>query len=57
MRQIQNQQIRKLGRTGRGASVYLTLPIAIVRALKWKENQKVVVKKHGRSIIIKDWKK
>lgn len=57
MRKIQNQHIRKLGRTGRGASVYLTLPIEIVRQLKWKENQKVIVKKKGQSILIKDWRK
>ena len=48
--------IRKLTRIGRG-SVGLTLPIELVRELKWKERQKVVVKKSGSKIIIEDWKK
>jgi bifunctional DNA-binding transcriptional regulator/antitoxin component of YhaV-PrlF toxin-antitoxin module len=35
---------------------YVTLPVELVRALKWQERQKVVVKKFGRDkIIIKDW--
>lgn len=38
-------------------SVGLTLPIEIIRALGWKEKQKVVVKKTGSKIVIRDWKK
>lgn len=48
--------IRKLTRIGK-QSIGLTLPIEIVRQLKWKERQKVVVKKEGSKVIIKDWKK
>jgi hypothetical protein len=36
---------------------YVTLPIEIVRALKWRERQKVTFKKSGKNIIISDWKK
>lgn len=54
-RKLENKNVRKLARIG-DKSVGLTLPIDIVRELKWKVKQKVVVKKRGKSIIIKDWK-
>ena len=55
-RKLENKNIRKLTRIG-NKSIGLTLPIDIARALKWRVKQKVVVKKRGKSIIIKDWKK
>jgi len=42
---------------GGGRSMGLTLPIEMVKKLKWKERQKVVVKLFGKKIIIEDWKK
>ena len=48
--------IRKLTKIGK-KSIGLTLPIEIVRELKWKEKQKVVVKLERKKIIISDWKK
>jgi len=36
---------------------YVSLPINLVRELNWRERQKVVVKKRGKSLIIKDWEK
>jgi len=53
---MEKQNIRKLGKTGKGASVYLTLPIEIIRQLKWRDGQKVVVAKRGQGILISDWK-
>lgn len=53
---LKNQNIRKLTRTG-GGSLSVTLPVLLVEQLGWKEKQKVVVKKKGRHLIIKDWKK
>ncbi|MFH1744924.1 MAG: hypothetical protein ABH881_02020 [bacterium] len=53
-RKLENKNVRKLARIG-DKSVGLTLPIDIVRELKWKVKQKVVVKKRGKSIIIRDW--
>lgn len=41
---------------GKG-SVGLTIPADLLAVLKWKKNQKVVVKKVRGGIIIKDWKK
>ena len=55
-RKIDDRNIRKLSRIG-DKSIGLTLPIEIVRELKWREKQKVVVHKRGRKIIIDDWEK
>lgn len=55
-RKKENSHIRKLGKTGRGASVYLTLPIDLVRELGWRDNQKITAKKFGDGILLKDWK-
>lgn len=49
-----NKNIRKLTKVG-GLSLSVTLPIEIVRALKWRERQKLVVKKRGKSVVITDW--
>jgi len=35
----------------------MTLPIEIIRELKWRDGQKVVVKRRGSEIVIKDWKR
>ncbi len=55
-RKREESNIRKLTKVGR-ASIAVTLPIELVRELKWKERQKVVVKKSGQNLIISDWKK
>jgi bifunctional DNA-binding transcriptional regulator/antitoxin component of YhaV-PrlF toxin-antitoxin module len=55
-RKLEEKNIRKLTKTGRH-SICVTIPIEIVRKLKWKEKQKVVVKKSGSKIVISDWKK
>ncbi len=56
MRKLKEKNIRKLTKTGRGASMCLTLPIELVEKLGWKEHQKVLVKQKGKHLIIKDWK-
>ena len=53
-RKIENRNIRTLYKSGSG-SYSLTLPIEIIRAFKWREKQKVTVKKSGKNIIISDW--
>lgn len=55
-RKIQDSGIRKLTKLGQ-KSLAVTLPIELIRELKWREKQKVVVKKQGRKLIIQDWKK
>jgi len=53
---LQNRNIRKLTRVGR-QSLCVVLPIEMVRKLKWKERQKVVIGLRGKTINIKDWHK
>ncbi len=55
-RKLEDKNIRKLTKVGR-QSIAVTLPIEIVRELKWREKQKVTVKKVRGGILIKDWKK
>ena len=55
-RKLEQKNIRKLGKIG-GKSIGVTIPIEFIRALRWRQKQKVVVKKRGKSIIISDWKK
>ncbi|NCN52813.1 hypothetical protein GW943_03340 [Candidatus Parcubacteria bacterium] len=54
---LEERNIRKLTRTGGGKSISLTLPIEFVRELKWRDRQKVTVRKSGSKFIIEDWKK
>lgn len=50
------KNIRKITKLD-GKSYAVTIPIEMIKELKWKERQKVVVKRTGSKIIIKDWKK
>ena len=49
-----NKDIRKIIKNGAG-SYYINIPLALVKELKLKERQKVVVKKHGKGILIEDY--
>ncbi|MFH1956551.1 MAG: hypothetical protein ABIJ28_02815 [Patescibacteria group bacterium] len=54
-RKINKENIRKI-QSSKG-SYYITIPIKIMRSLKWRERQKVVVEKSGsQKITIVDWK-
>jgi antitoxin component of MazEF toxin-antitoxin module len=48
------RQVRILAQNNTG-SYSVTLPIEIVRALRWKRGQKVVVKQQGKKLILSDW--
>jgi antitoxin component of MazEF toxin-antitoxin module len=54
-RKLEDKNTRKILK--RGDSYTIALPIDMVRELKWREKQKVKVKKSGQKIIIEDWKK
>ena len=56
-RTTEKRTVRKLTRTGTGRSISVTIPIEYIRALKWQDRQKVVVRKHGKTLVITDWKK
>lgn len=49
-------ETRKIIKNGRG-SYYVNIPKELMKELKWKERQKVVVKRKGKELAIKDWKK
>jgi len=53
-RSLENRNIRKLTKAG-GKSISVTIPIEIIRELKWKEKQRVVVTKKGNTLMIKDY--
>ncbi|NQU77522.1 hypothetical protein HQ544_02380 [Candidatus Falkowbacteria bacterium] len=53
-RKLKNKNIRKISSMG-NHSLGLTIPIEILRELKWREKQKVIVKKRGRGLIVVDW--
>jgi antitoxin component of MazEF toxin-antitoxin module len=52
-RKLEDKNIRKIMKSG--DSYAITLPISLVRELKWREKQKVVVKKRGKGLTIVDW--
>jgi bifunctional DNA-binding transcriptional regulator/antitoxin component of YhaV-PrlF toxin-antitoxin module len=56
-RKLENKNIRKIIKVGGGKSYSIVIPIEMIRSLKWKEKQKVVVKQRGKKITIEDWKK
>lgn len=55
MRKLEDKNIRKIFKTG--SSYAVTLPIEIVGKLKWREKQKLVLRRQGKKIIIEDWEK
>jgi len=54
-RKMEERHIRNLQKTAGGSTYIISLPIDVVRDLKWKAKQKLVVKKYGDGILIKDW--
>ncbi len=53
-RKIKNKNIRKVFKSG--SSYALTIPLEIVKKLKIRKGQKLVVDEKGGKIIIEDWK-
>ncbi len=50
------EQIRSIQKSSKGEYA-ISIPIRLIRELKWQERQKVVVKKFGKGkILISDWK-
>jgi antitoxin component of MazEF toxin-antitoxin module len=56
VRKQSEQNIRKITKLG-NKSLAVTLPIQMMGELKWKDGQKVVVKRTRGGLLIKDWKK
>jgi len=53
---LKNKNTRKLIKLGNG-SIALTLPRDLINKLRWKERQKVTVRKVRGGLLIKDWKR
>ncbi len=56
-RKFEERNIRKITKMAGGASYGITIPIEMMRLLKWKERQKVKVKLSRKRLVISDWKK
>ena len=54
-RKLGDKSTRKIIKSGNSYAV--TIPIEVMRTLKWREKQKVVVKQRGKGASIVDWKK
>ncbi len=56
-RKLNEEHVRKLQRTGENGSSYtVTIPRELIEELDWRKKQKVVITRHGRTLVIKDWK-
>jgi len=49
------QAVRFISQNNSG-TYSVTLPIGLVRELRWQKNQRVTIKKQGKKLIIADWK-
>lgn len=56
MKPRSDSNVRKLTRSGAGRSMGVIIPIDIIRALGWRERQKVRVVQKGSKVVIEDWK-
>jgi hypothetical protein len=54
-RKVEEWNTRKLSKSRNGVTVTVSLPIDLVRELKWRDGQKVVITKHGEGLKISDW--
>ena len=55
IRKSTEKNIRKLTRAGK-TSLSVTIPIEMIRQLKWREKQKVVIALKGETLTVKDFK-
>lgn len=53
-KRVGEESVRILSKAGTG-SYQITLPIGLVRKLKWQQRQRLVVRASGKKIIIEDW--
>ena len=47
--------MRKIVKNGR-ESYYINIPKEIVRELRWRERQKLTIRRSGEKLVIEDWK-
>ena len=56
VRKMEDRAIRKLFTIGYNRSYAVVLPIEHIRALGWRNGQQVVVKRQGKTLVIRDRK-
>ena len=58
-RRIEDKNIRSLTSTSGGKGYSITLPIAVIRAFRWKRRQKLelTIDRRRKRITIKDWER
>jgi len=54
-KRFKDRNTRKIVKTG--SSLFVSIPVEILKKLGWKEKQKVVVKKIKGGVVIRDWRK
>ena len=47
--------VRVLQKNNTG-SYSVSLPVEVIRQLKWQQGQKLTVQKRGKTLVIQDWK-
>jgi hypothetical protein len=52
-RKIGKENMRNIQRSS--GSYHVSIPIGLMRTLRWRERQKVVVCKRGKGLVIRDW--
>ena len=50
-----HKEVRKIVKNGRG-SYYINIPKELMRELRWRERQKLTVRKSGGKLVVEDWK-
>lgn len=53
---VRKDDIRKLGVTGAAKTYFVTVSKELIKRLKWRRGQKVVVRQHGNKLIITNHK-
>ncbi len=49
------KEVRKVIKNGRG-SYYINIPKELMKELRWRERQKLTVRKSGGKLVVEDWK-
>ena len=50
------ENVRKLQVVSGSKTYIVSIPLDMIKQLKWKKGRKVVVELKGKEVIVKDWK-
>ena len=54
-RKAYERNIRRLVQSGKGRSLCVTIPISIVRELKWRKRHKLIFTRIGDKVVMEYW--